>query len=136
MYKMYSVEQQMNYIPFLYDSSEPSNCEAWKRLPLFFQDYITRLQCSMQLQIKKALENEFRLIKFTSAFRSPFINKKCGGVSDSLHLHGLAVDFVFLKPLGKVKFMEKLKEIPRSLTESFQIFYENNHYHCQFWRDL
>lgn len=131
---MYTIEQQMDYKPFLYDFSEPSNCEAWKRLPCFFRDYIFGLQCSMQLQIKKALENESRLIKFTSAFRSPFVNKKCGGVSDSLHLHGLAVDFVFLKPLGKVIFIEKLSIIPKCLTESFQIFFEKNHYHCQYIR--
>lgn len=129
-----NIEQQMSYIPFLLDSSEPSNSEAFKRLPDFFQDYIANLQTSMQLQIKKAFEDDIRNVVFTSAFRSPYINKQCGGVSDSLHLHGLAVDFVFEKKFGKIRYIEKLKHIPLSILDSFEIFFEKTHYHCQFRR--
>lgn len=131
---MMSIEHQMDYKPFLYDSSEPSNCEAFKRLPVFFQDYIAQYQTIMQIQIKNALEDNTKNVIFTSAFRSPHVNNQCGGVSDSLHLHGLACDFVFEKKFGKIRYIEKLKYISRSLTESFQIFFEKNHYHCQYIR--
>lgn len=81
---------------YVYDHSEPSNCEAWKRLPLDFQEYITSKHNYLRNIVFECLENSKYNPIFTSGFRSHAVNKSVGGVSDSLHLYGLAVDFILV----------------------------------------
>lgn len=81
----------------VYDRSEPSNAEAFKRLPAFYQCFITDKINFLKAIVYEAFSGncKYRPI-FTSGFRSYSVNKACGGVSDSLHLFGLAVDFVLV----------------------------------------
>lgn len=123
---------------FVYDNQEPSNCEAWKNLPSFFQDYIT----AKHENLRNYVYNLFRQVNlvpfFTSGFRSVAVNKKVGGVSDSMHLYGLAVDFTlqdkFRRFVDKSKYKEILDSLNHLLSDDYTIIVEKTHYHCQFNR--
>lgn len=45
-------------------------------------------------------EEDFNSLDVTSAFRDVDFNKSIGGVEDSAHLHGLALDFFWRKWKG------------------------------------
>lgn len=123
---------------FVYDSSEPSNCEAFKRLPAFFQDYITDLHMQLRNEAYRILPKEFKPI-FTSGFRSIAVNKAVGGVSDSLHVHGLAVDFVLENRWKQLIPANSYKELVKSFShvrDEFTLIIENSHFHLQFKRSI
>lgn len=114
---------------FVYDDSEPSNISAFKRLPVFFQDYITGRHCVLRNAIVSACRKQNLSFRFTSGFRSPEVNAKVGGVSDSLHLHGLAIDFVakgFDCDLANAQFD----------SSNIHFFDEKSHIHCQYERGI
>ena len=82
---------------------------------------------------------------FTSGFRSISINRQYGGVQDSLHLHGLAIDFVLVDkyknivPCKSYKriFREFLKDFyEKELSDKYTLIPENTHFHLQFKRGV
>lgn len=122
---------------YVYDNSEPSNCEAFKRLPSFYQQYITDKHCELRNYVISILKNTKYNPLFTSGFRSLAVNKKVGGVSDSLHLYGLAIDFVLMSNLGNslisaTLYKDLLKNI--EIDNKYQIIFEKTHVHLQFSR--
>ena len=125
---------------YVYDNSEPSNCEAWKRLPSFYQEFITNMHNDLVNCAVDIFKDKY-CVEVTSGFRSPAVNKRVGGVADSLHLHGLAIDFILLKKdrwLSKVdltmtidrEFLSKLNYDKNRYT----LIFETNHFHLQFNR--
>lgn len=122
---------------YVYDDSEPSNCEAFKRLPSFYQQYITDKHCELRNYVFSVFKNTKYKPLFTSGFRSSAVNKKVGGVSDSLHLYGLAIDFVLMSNLGNTLisatlYKDLLKNI--EIDNKYQIIFEKTHVHLQFNR--
>lgn len=128
---------------FVFDNSEPSNCESFKNLPSFFQDYITQKHSVLVKVATKLCENQSFKPLITSGYRSPSVNKKVGGVSNSLHLHGLAIDFICVTRLGDVPL--KCSNVKEKLISAFNkdfendlftLIYEKNHFHLQFKRTI
>lgn len=122
---------------YVYDDSEPSNCEAFKRLPSLFQQYITDKHCELRNYVYSITKNTKYKPLFTSGFRSPAVNKKVGGVSDSLHLYGLAIDFVLMSNLGNTLISATLyKDLFKNteIDNKYQIIFEKTHVHLQFNR--
>lgn len=121
---------------FIYDDSEPSNCEAFKRLPSFFQDYITAKHADLRNFAIHILDKYGYKPIFTSGFRSVAVNKKVGGVSDSLHIHGLAVDIILIDKFNNLIFCENYPEIVKKIGsfDEFQFIPEKTHIHLQFIR--
>lgn len=76
-----------------------SNEKAWNRLPKVLQYFISSEHKILMSKIKNNVRSKFgeeglkSLVK-SSGFRSHFTNSRNGGVSDSLHLFGLAADFL------------------------------------------
>lgn len=112
---------------FVYDDSEPNNKQAFDRLPVFFQEFITSKHAQLRNRIVHCCRLQNCNFKFTSGFRSPTVNEKVGGVKDSLHLHGLAIDFV------SKGFDCKKASAVFADTEFFD---EQTHIHCQFKRGV
>lgn len=110
---------------FVYDDSESSNIEAFKRLPVFFQEYITSKHALLRNKIVHACRMQDKKFRFTSGFRSHEVNAKVGGVEDSLHLFGLAIDFV-----SEGFDCEKANKLWNDAT----FINEKSHIHCQFKR--
>lgn len=122
---------------YVFDCSEPSNCEAFKRLPAFFQQYITDKHCELRNYVYSITKNTKYKPLFTSGFRSYSVNKKIGGVSDSLHLFGLAIDFVLISNFGNSLISATLyKDLLQNINidSKYQIIFENTHVHLQFNR--
>lgn len=128
---------------YVYDKSNPSNCEAWKRLPSFFQDFICTKHSVLVNLAKRLCDRTIYYAKITSGFRSPYINKLYGGSTDSLHLHGLAVDFVLVKKFGDIvvdnsqdmqKFYNDIKKDYK--LEGFTLINEKTHFHLQYDRKM
>lgn len=80
---------------------------------------------------------------FTSGFRSFAVNKKVGGVSDSLHLYGLAVDFIILNSKNVIISTDEYKnyaqEFKKYDTKNFifndyTLIVEKSHFHFSFKR--
>lgn len=123
----------------VYDEREPQNIEAFRRLPVFFQAYITQRIYELKNIIFGILQNTEYYPVFTSGFRSPEVNKKVGGVSDSLHLHGLAVDFVLKRTDKKSITLEEEQNICSLLkfnidNDKYYLLKEKSHYHFQYKR--
>lgn len=129
---------------FVYDSDEPSNCETFKRLPAFYQDYI----CDKHNTLRNVVYMLCRSVNvkpvFTSGFRSFAVNKKVGGVSDSLHLYGLAVDFIILSAKNVIISTDEYKnyaqEFKKYDTKNFifndyTLIVEKSHFHFSFKRN-
>lgn len=112
---------------FVYDDTEQDNITAFRRLPVFFQEYITGKHAVLRNKIVSACRQQNKQFKFTSGFRSPAVNAKVGGVVDSLHLHGLAVDFV------SAGFD---CDVANKLFDDIVFINEKNHIHCQFKRGV
>ena len=123
---------------FIYDTDEPSNCEVWKRLPIFLQDFITTKHIILRNVVFDFLKPSGLKPVFTSGFRSPVVNKNVGGVSDSLHLHGLALDFIPLSQCNVIKLDKNLEEQFKKLPikDNYTLIFENTHYHIQFKRGV
>lgn len=123
---------------FVYDDSEPSNCEAFKRLPPFYQDYITAKHADLRNFAFHILEKYGYKPIFTSGFRSVYVNKKVGGVSDSLHIHGLAVDLILIDIYNSLVDIKLYPQIIKKIGsfDEFQLFAEKNHIHLQFSRNF
>lgn len=123
---------------FVFDSNEPSNCECWKRLPSFFQDYITTKHNVLRSYVSQLLEKIKLKPVFVSGFRSVAVNKACGGVSDSMHLYGLAVDFIPVDNFNNICLDESQNNLlelnQQNKFQDFTLIYENTHYHLQFNR--
>lgn len=117
---------------FVFDSSEPSNCQAFHRLPSMFQDFITEKHCSLVNYAKSTLEPLSLRPIITSGFRSATVNKANKGVVDSLHLHGLAIDFVPINKYNTICLDKSLIEYFKN--DLFTILFENSHFHLQFNR--
>lgn len=122
---------------FIYDDSEPSNCEAFKRLPPFFQDYITSKHADLRNFAIHVLDKYGYKPIFTSGFRSVAVNKKVGGVSDSLHIHGLAVDLILIDIYNNLCDTKLYPDIVKrlGLFDDFQFIPEKTHIHLQFRRN-
>ena len=123
----------------VYDEREPQNVEAFRRLPVFYQVYITQRIYELKNHIFSILENTCYYPIFTSGFRSPEVNKKAGGVNDSLHLHGLAVDFIVKKADKKSLTLEEEQNISSLLklnvdNNKYYLLKEKSHYHFQYKR--
>lgn len=129
---------------FIFDDSEPSNCEAWKRLPCFFQDFIA----TKHVLLRDAVFALCKPLKikpiFTSGFRSQAVNKACGGVADSLHLCGLAVDFIIATEFNTliskdlyIKYLNAFKDYPDNMRilQDFVLLAEKTHFHFSFRRN-
>lgn len=74
------------------------NQKAWDRLPSQLKYFISSTQRMIIDKIKRKVESVYGKDKLldlvkTSGFRSASTNSRVGGVSDSLHLFGCAVDF-------------------------------------------
>lgn len=128
---------------FVFDDSEPSNSEAFKNLPSFFQDFITQKHSVLVKVATKLCENQSFKPVITSGFRSVFVNKKVNGVSNSLHLHGLAIDFICVTRLGDVPI--KCENVKSKIqanfdkyfeTDLFTLICEKSHFHLQFKRTV
>lgn len=117
---------------FMYDDDEPSNCEAWKRLPSFYQSYLVEKHTELREYVSKKLTNYKFLV--TSGFRSFSVNKNAGGVSDSLHLHGLAIDIIVLDKYNNILSdqYESIKNLLNS--DKYTCINEKTHLHLQFNR--
>lgn len=82
----------------IYDKSEKDNEISFNKLPLCMRYFIDSQQ---KLLVNKVLNNVrgkygevgIKDLRKTSGFRSISVNSRVGGVSDSLHLFGLACDF-------------------------------------------
>lgn len=74
-----------------YDCSEKDNVSAFKRLPSSLQLFIKQTQNKISQMVK--IHNPGRKLVRTSGWRSFKVNSRCGGVSDSLHLFGMATDY-------------------------------------------
>lgn len=122
---------------FVYDDSEPSNCEAFKRLPVFFQEYITAKHADLRNFAFHILEKIGYKPIFTSGFRSVLVNKNVGGVSDSLHIHGLAVDLILIDIYNNLVDTRLYSDIVKRLgpSDEFQFIPEKTHIHLQFTRN-
>lgn len=117
-----------------YDETEPTNKLVYERLPLFYQNMIKQW---INL-LKKCVNSIFFgcEIRFTSGFRSPQVNTKCGGVVDSLHLYGLAVDFVALENDQMISASRMKAILNKHKDIDFLTFiHEKNHIHCSFTRN-
>lgn len=126
---------------YVFDNSEPSNCEAFKNLPAFFQAFITDKHNDLRNVAINILEDTKFKPLFTSGFRSFSVNKKVGGTVQSLHLHGLAVDFVVMTKFGETiidtKNVEKLVNDKFKLLKNkyaYTLITEKSHFHLQFNR--
>ena len=86
------------------------NKEAFDKLPVTLRYFISSTQNTIVAKVKKKVVEQYGesgladLYK-TSGFRSFKANRDCGGVADSLHLYGCAVDFA-KKGIFKDKFVE------------------------------
>lgn len=125
---------------FVFDKSEPSNCEAWKKLPSFFQEYITAKHENLRNYVFQLTKNTPYKPLFTSGFRSVRVNKMCGGVQDSLHIFGLAVDFVLVDKFNRIVSASKYKDIFLNFFNvldnhsDFTLIVERTHFHLQYNR--
>lgn len=74
------------------------NEKAFNRMPSILKYFITSNQSMILERVKKKVgeiygENGLKDLVKTSGYRSFSTNIRNGGVSDSLHLYGLAIDF-------------------------------------------
>lgn len=74
------------------------NQNGWDRLPTILKYFIRSQQISIIDRIKRKVSEKYgeagiRDLVKTSGFRSFKTNSRIGGVSDSLHLFGCAIDF-------------------------------------------
>lgn len=74
------------------------NKKAWDRLPNVLRYFISSTQKNLLDRIERKVksvygENGVKDLVKTSGFRSFPTNSRCGGVVDSLHLFGCAIDF-------------------------------------------
>lgn len=112
---------------FVYDDKEPENIRCFKRLPVFFQEFITGRHASLRNKVVYACRQQGKQFKFTSGYRAPSVNQQIGGVIDSLHLYGLAIDFV----------SDGFDcEIANKLFNDVLFIDEKNHVHCQYRRGV
>lgn len=85
----------------IYDSvgiDGESNKLAFDKLPVSLRYFIDCSQRQIVDRVKKKVvevygEDGLNDLRKTSGFRSIQTNNRCGGVADSLHLFGCAVDF-------------------------------------------
>lgn len=82
----------------VYDSDNQLNVDGWKRLPTVLRYFVTSQQKSLVDRVKREVvkkygQNGLQDLVKTSGWRSVSANSGCGGVADSLHLFGCAVDF-------------------------------------------
>lgn len=74
------------------------NQRAWNRLPTILKYFISSTQKNLYDRVRKKVQEIYgkdginSLVK-TSGFRSIATNTRNGGVVDSLHLFGCAIDF-------------------------------------------
>lgn len=85
------------------------NKNAFDKLPVQLRYFIDSTQRQIVDRVKKKVEDLYgkdgiRDLVKTSGFRSIKTNTRCGGVADSLHLFGCAVDFA-KKGIFKDKFI-------------------------------
>lgn len=117
----------------VYDESEKSNVETFKRLPSDLQCLITETQAELQNVVRNfCLTHGYQKFYFTSGFRSVPVNQKYKGKPDSLHLFGYAIDFVVEDNLSDV---EADVIHFNTLNEDYQMILENNHIHLQVSRN-
>lgn len=126
---------------FVYDSNEVSNTEAFRRLPSFYQEYITAKHVTLRNYVFSSLKNSDYKPVFTSGFRSYSVNKYYKGVEDSLHLHGLAVDFILLDKFDNIVSTTLYNDIKQKyfisnndFSKDFTLIVENSHFHLQYKR--
>ena len=74
-----------------YDCKEKDNIKAFKNLPPCCAHFIRTVQNRIQQEIDSKNPGRFRP---TSGFRAESVNRKYGGVTESLHRLGMARDFV------------------------------------------
>lgn len=87
-----------------------SNQKSWNKLPKILKYFISSTQKMILDKVERNIkekygEDRLKDVVKTSGFRSFDTNSRVGGVADSLHLFGCAIDF------GKVGFF-KDKPIP------------------------
>lgn len=81
-----------------FGSDGVDNQKGWNKLPLTLRYFITSNQNLLLDKIKRKVVEKYgeggleSLVK-TSGWRSVTVNSRVGGVPDSLHLFGLAMDF-------------------------------------------
>lgn len=86
------------------------NKKAFEKLPVQLKYFITSTQNQIVTKVKNRVKEQYGeiglqdLVK-TSGFRAISTNTRCGGVADSLHLYGCAVDFA-KKGIFKDKFVK------------------------------
>lgn len=74
------------------------NKKAWDKLPKILKYFISSTQKMLMDKIERNVIEKYgksgieSLVK-TSGFRSIYTNNRVGGVPDSLHLYGCAIDF-------------------------------------------
>lgn len=74
------------------------NKRGWDRLPTILKYFISSTQKNLYERVKNKVQEKYgqdgidSLVK-TSGFRSIITNSRNGGVPDSLHLFGCAIDF-------------------------------------------
>lgn len=106
------------------------NKKQWERLPLHLKYFIESTQKMIMQKIKNKVlqdygENGLKSLVKTSGFRSITTNSRVGGVADSLHLFGCAIDF------ARVGIF---KENPIPTCCNLQCIEESNHWHVQLRR--
>lgn len=81
-----------------FDSSNQLNVDGWDKLPAVLKYFFGSQQNSIMDRVKREVRKRYGedkledLVK-TSGWRSVSGNSSVGGVADSLHLFGCAVDF-------------------------------------------
>lgn len=81
-----------------FDSNNYLNSRVWDKLPTQFKYFVDSTQKQIVDRVKRKVVEKYGqdglqdLVK-TSGWRSVSANRDCGGVADSLHLYGCAVDF-------------------------------------------
>lgn len=106
------------------------NQKAWDRLPLHLKYFIQSTQEMILAKVTNTVRRLYGeegckdLVK-TSGFRSRVTNSRNGGVADSLHLFGCAIDF------RKCGIFEK---IPIPVCCNLEVIDEPNHWHIQLKR--
>lgn len=106
------------------------NKEAWNRLPNILRYFISSQQSSLYQRVKRKVvekygENGLKSLVKTSGYRSHAVNSRVGGVTDSLHLYGCAIDF------GMVGIF---KDNPIPVCCELECIKSKNCWHVQFKR--
>lgn len=58
-------------------------------------------------------------VTITSGYRTNAKNGEVGGAANSAHLHGLAYDFVYTNPAGKIITIEQARDVYQAMIEPY-----------------